>query len=351
MIATYAKKLLGMGYDMTVVSRGPGKLKTRDQLSYLLRHRRFSRRDPNQAVYFDALGDRHLEIVRDGPLLAQDVPDGDIVIATWWRTAFEVAALPAEKGTKVYFVQHHEVHDHLPWDLSAGSYYLPLQKITISRWLVEQMAQYYGDLDLPMVPNSVDTELFYAPARSLNTRPTVGFIYSPAKFKGVDVTLKAIEIVHQSFPDLRVVTFGQHDISNDLTLPDYSTFSRTPKQEELRTIYASCDVWLSGSRAEGFGLPILEAMACRTPVIATRTGASCDLIMDGINGYVVDIENAEEMASRVVEILSASPSTWQKMSDAAFITAHSYSWDDAARAFAAELEKLHDKRQPVNSKD
>lgn len=83
--------------------------------------------------------------------------------------------LPPEKGRKVYFIQHHEVHSHLPLHLSAGSYHLPMKKVTISGWLVDTMADLYGDQDVVLVPNSVDLELFQAPERGRQAAPTVGF--------------------------------------------------------------------------------------------------------------------------------------------------------------------------------
>jgi glycosyltransferase involved in cell wall biosynthesis len=81
-------------------------------------------------------------------------------------------------------------------------------------------------------------------------------------------------------------------------------------------------------------------MACRTPVVATRAGAAPDLITPGVNGYLVDIDDAEALGARLTELLSLPPETWRVMSEAAHVKANSYTWDDAARAFEAELLKL-----------
>jgi glycosyltransferase involved in cell wall biosynthesis len=59
-----------------------------------------------------------------------------------------------------------------------------------------------------------------------------------------------------------------------------------PAQNELRSHYAACDAWLFGSRLECFGLPMLEAMACRTPVIAVPVGAAPDLLATGAGELV-----------------------------------------------------------------
>lgn len=335
-VAIYAEKLLALGHDVTVVSRIPkyGKDLPRKLLN---RWKGKSTFDPDRTVFFDGLGDRHVQVPPKSPIDPENMPDADVVIATLWRTAYEVASLPPEKGAKVYFVQHHEVHDHLRWDLSAGSYYLPLSKVTIADWLVDTMANTYGDTDVVKVENSVDTEQFNAPPRERNKKPTVGLLYSPKSFKGIDISLRALEIARERFPDLQVVAFGISPPETDLPLPPNSKFYKSPAQDEIRDIYAQCDVWLCGSRAEGFHLPPSEAMACRCPVVSTRIGGAVEIVTEGVNGHIVDVDDAEALGARLIDVLSLSPEEWRACSDAAHARAHSYTWDDATRAFEAAL--------------
>lgn len=56
----------------------------------------------------------------------------------------------------------------------------------------------------------------------------------------------------------------------------------------LRNFYWACDVLLHASAAEGFGLCIVEALACGLPVIANPVSAMSELITDGVNGFMVD---------------------------------------------------------------
>ncbi|MGC8714943.1 MAG: glycosyltransferase [Leptodesmis sp.] len=49
----------------------------------------------------------------------------------------------------------------------------------------------------------------------------------------------------------------------------------------MRDYYSACDAWLFPSRYEAVGLPILEAMACRTPVIGTPAGIAPEMLSDG----------------------------------------------------------------------
>jgi hypothetical protein len=104
------------------------------------------------------------------------VPDGDVVIATWWRTAKLVYDLPERKGAKAYFIQHHEVHEYLPTDEARASYRLPLHKIVVAQWLKDVMQHEY-DSDSVVIPNSVEHDRFSL-LRAGSKMPTVGLLYA-----------------------------------------------------------------------------------------------------------------------------------------------------------------------------
>lgn len=334
-VAIYAQKLLEAGHDVHIISRKPPQQSLPRRILGRVRGRRSVPKD--HTLLFDALGPRHILLPWKEPLEAADLPDADVLIATHWRTAFEVAAMPAEKGKKVYFIQHHEVHGHFAKDITRGTYFLPLKKITIADWLVDTMAQEYGDTDVVKIENSVDTDLFNAPVRARNTRPRIGLMYSTTPFKGTDISIKAIKIARKTIPDLEVLAFGAEPVAKHLPLPEGATYHYLPAQDNIPDLYVSCDAWLFGSRLEGFGLPLLEAMACRTPVVATSAGAAPDLIDDDKNGCLVPLEDPEAMAAGLVGLLKKSPEEWRAMSNAAHKRVNSYTWDNAAKAFEAAL--------------
>ena len=267
----------------------------------------------------------------------EDIPDGDVVIATWWETAEWVGALAASKGAKVYFVQGHEVFPHLPVARCRATYRLPLHKIVVARWLREVMDTEYGDTHVDVVPNSVDREQFFAPARGKQDAPTVGFLYSRATLKGLDVSLAALQLVRERVPDLRVIAFGSERPPGDLPLPAGAEFSLSPAQDEIRNLYARCDVWVTASRSEGFNLPAMEAMACRTPVVATRTGWPEEAVETGRNGVLVDIDDVNGLADGMEWVLSRSDSKWRELSENAYATASVGSWEESAKLFESAL--------------
>ena len=336
-VAIHADRLRARGHEVVVVAprqQAPG---WKARVKALARGRWLPA--PSQASHYDRMAAELRLLDHPGPVTDADVPDADVVIATWWETAFAVAALSSSKGRKVYFVQHHEVHSHLPSHISAGSYHLPLRKITISGWLRDIMAEHYGDADVALVPNSVDINLFHAPPRGRQPVPTVGLMYSGTPFKGVDVAFAAIAQLRRAYPAIQVVAFGTDPPLPALPLPAGCRFFLQPAQEELRDIYAMCDVFIAASRSEGFGLPILEAMACRCPVVATRTGCAADVIRDGVNGFVAEVGDAEGLAEGLRRIIDLSEPEWRQASDAALAQVASYSWDDAAMLFERALSE------------
>ncbi len=337
--ATHARNLLQFGHDVNVISRAPAKPSLKNRVGRLVRNEGPAI-PPDRTLYFDPLGDRHRQIPPGHELQPEDLPDADILIATWWETAFDAMRMPPEKGQKVYFVQHHEVHDHLPKERSALTYDMPFKKIAVSQWLVDVMASEYGDTNVSKVLNAVDHDLFDAPARGRQERPTVGMMYSDVPFKGAAVAIEAIERLRDRYSDLRLLVFGKSDPTRDLPLPAFAEFHRSPAQPDIAKLYAACDAWIVPSFDEGYGLPIIEAMACRTPVVSTTVGAARDLVQPGHNGFIVEPGDSTAMADRLADILALSDEEWQRFSDAAHRTAHGYSWLDASRQFEAVLKDV-----------
>jgi len=341
-IAIYADRLQKLGHEVLVLSRPRRQPSLSQQVRSLLRGQGWIVKPKMPSTYFDNLNIEHRILDRPRPVTDVDVPDGDIVVATWWATAEEVATLSESKGAKVYLIQHHEIWGSLPKERVEATYSLPLHKITISPWLVDIMRTRYGDYHVSLVPNSVNTEQFHAPPRSKQTIPTVGMVYRRPKWKGCDISLKAFSLAAQHIPNLRLVAFGTTEPLPDLPLPPGTEYVRQPPQHKIKDVYAKCDAWLFGSRLEGFGLPILEAMACRTPVIGTPAGAAPELLSDG-GGILVKPEDPEDMARAIEQICQLSEPEWQAMSDAAYAKASSYTWDDAAQlceqAFYTAIER------------
>jgi glycosyltransferase involved in cell wall biosynthesis len=338
-IAIYAQRLQQRGHIVRLISTPfvPwGRLnRARNHLHELLE--RFNLRLP-APTHLEGMNLDHVELRHAGPVTDADVPDGDVVVATWWETAPWVANLSASKGAKAYFVQDYGAHEGQPLDRVAQTWHLPLHKIVISRWLKGLVEKYSNDFDADYVPNAVDLNIFSAPPRGKQPRPTFGFVLSPNPQKGCDTILHALQMARQRIPDLHVLAFGPGEPGQPVPMPLGSKFFGCLPDYKLKDVYSACDAWLFGSRSEGFGLPILEAMACRTPVIGTPAGAAPDLLERG-GGMLVNHDDPADMAAAIERIARMTEPQWQAMSESAFATASQFSWDHATDLFEAALQK------------
>ncbi len=335
-VAIYAKLLQKLGHDVFVVSQPQRPISSRRQIKSLLKDQKLIS-TKNSPSHFDKLDVSHKIIEKNRPITDSDVPNADVVVATWWETAEWVANLSSSKGAKAYFIQHHEVHDYLPIERVKATYSLPLHKITISKWLVDLMKIKYQETNISLVLNSVDSEQFWAKPRKKQVEPTVGMLYSTTYWKGCDVSFKALSIAREKIPNLKLVAFGAKEPSDSLPLPLNSKYFQQPVQNKIKDIYAECDVWLCGSYCEGFHLPPLEAMACRSPVVSTMVGGPMDTIKNGFNGYLVNVGDHEALANSLVKVISLPEKKWQAMSEAAYVTATNYTWEDATKLFEKAL--------------
>jgi glycosyltransferase involved in cell wall biosynthesis len=332
-IAIYAERLKQRGHDVAIVST-PQVITMRRKVKSLLRGRGLPQPEPS---HFDGVDVAHrvLEAVR--PVTDEDVPEADVVVASFFTTARGVLNLSPSKGAKAIFIQNYEVEQGQSNPVLDASWRMPMHKITISKWLVDLARDKFGDGIVSHVPNSVDMNQFDATPRGKQSVPTVGLLYNTFSLKGLNTSLAALNTVAGVKPALRLVAFGAERPGFRFPLPPYAEFHYRPPQDAIRSLYAQCDVWMCGSNVEGFHLPPLEAMACRCPVVSTKVGGPLDVIEDGVNGFLVDVKDSSALAERVLRVLSLPEDEWRRMSAAAYRTAASFTWDDATELFEKAL--------------
>ena len=124
-----------------------------------------------------------------------------------------------------------------------------------------------------------------------------------------------------------------------LTDPLFAEVERSPVRErivftgyvadeDLRALYSSCRLFAYPSLYEGFGLPVLEAMRCGAPVLASRTPALTEVA--GAAALLVNPDRPEEIARGIVELLG-SEAERRRLSEAGLERAAAFSWERAAR--------------------
>lgn len=322
---TFADGLADRGHEVTVVHGALPTLKGRIRHRLLGGRRDFHR--PGGKVGLIAAKGRAVE-------LPHYLPDADILIGSWWETVESISKAPAAKGRLIHHVQDHEVFDYLP-ARSAEVYRLSVPKIVVSSWLLDLMRGTYQAADVELVANPVDLKHFTCNGRSTARTASVGTVYAAAPRKNSRLAFDAVELARKEIPDLRLLSFGADLPPPDLRRRGYADFHLRPDQQAIPGFYRSCDAWLFSSDSEGFGLPILEAMASGTPVIATPAGAAPDLVNDQ-NGAIVG-HDANQVAQAIVSLYAKEEVERLAMSGAARATAEAHDIPSAVSRFEAIL--------------
>ena len=163
--------------------------------------------------------------------------------------------------------------------------------------------------------------------------------------KNLPRLLRAFSILRErtSLPQKLVVTgkdYGEMElrrIVDDAGLKDDFHFINYLPQEELPLLYNLADAFVFPTLYEGFGLPPLEAMACGTPVAASRAGSLPEVL--GEAALYFNPEDMEEMAERMEELLG-SESEMERFRSKGVARAKKYRWEECARRTLELYEEL-----------
>ncbi len=132
---------------------------------------------------------------------------------------------------------------------------------------------------------------------------------APKWIKGPDVLLAALERLHTVVPELHVLLSGpaRGFVRTGLERAGIPYRHRFPgRYAELARLYAALDAYVVPSRQEGGPKGVLEAMASGVPVVTTRVGQAMDLVRDGENGWIVEVEDDEGLAWGLTQLAERS---------------------------------------------
>src|SRR5580704_6013763 len=225
--------------------------------------------------------------------------------------------------------------------------------IAVSQLVANQLQTYFQRSDVAVIPNAVDTIRFTPAAREAR-RSAVRHSYhleesdfvclligNDWKKKGLDTLLNACSRL--SDLPLKVFVVGSDDPSvyqplvRQLNLEGRVRF--LPLSHDVLSFYAAADLYAGPSLEDAFNLPIVEAMACGLPVIASVRAGASELVRDAETGFLLrDPKSADELATVIRRLANDNDLRQSLGRDASRFIQQNCNWDRNASRTREFLE-------------
>jgi glycosyltransferase involved in cell wall biosynthesis len=223
---------------------------------------------------------------------------------------------------------------------------------TISAFSAERLAHYYPEISsrLKVVPNAA-SETFFAPptAEGLSVLPQLGvqgrpYVLVPGGLhhrKNADLILRAWPILHRKHPELTLVVLGHNSpdyvaqaqaLAPSLVMTGYQT------EAGLIALYSKAQLVWFPSRYEGFGMPVIEAMACGAPVVTSNTTALPE-VAGGAAAALLDPNRPEDHVEAISALL-VDESARQRAIELGLIRASHFRWSQSAEMLVEAFKSI-----------
>lgn len=166
-------------------------------------------------------------------------------------------------------------------------------------------------------------------SESGSLRKRLLFVGTSFLVKGGDQVLEALEIVRRKNPGVTLTIVGPASWPLQTPIPQGVEFLGRVGPDQLTQIYRQHDLLVMPSRLEGFGKVFVEALSHGIPCIGRCDFAMPELIQPGLNGDLVESDDPEELARRILRVLG-DEDIYRNCSAARREVSSTFNWDRAA---------------------
>ena len=335
-IVEYASRLTRRGHDITlVIPRDTGDADMTRELDprVTIRESQVPRRERM------SIG----EMVRLSWSMARRVPDSDVVVSTHTPTTMAglVATRLWRRGRPIWLYQDfREMFVGRPYQdwLLRHALLWHDRALVVSDYSRQELLTYSAG-DIVVVGEGLSHSDIFKPLpaekrTSTNNQQTILFLGDMRARKGLFDFLKAAEIVYEHLKDIRLLIVSKEVCDIESAVP-YDYVYR-PSRARLARLYATCDLFVSASWRESFGLPPLEALACGAPVVLTDSGGVREYARPGENCLMVPTRAPETLSEAMLRVLSDS-SLARQLRRSGPPTAKNFTWPEAVDRFEQAL--------------
>jgi glycosyltransferase involved in cell wall biosynthesis len=167
--------------------------------------------------------------------------------------------------------------------------------------------------NINVINNGLDIDIFI-PYKEIKRNPTklITTASADVALKGLDYTLKSLASLVNDFPEISLLVIGKMKkgghtsrLIDELGVKDIVFFKTGLSKEEIAKEYASSSIAIVSSLYEGFGYPVIEAMSCEVPLIATNVSSIPELVDD--YATLIPAKNTNKLSNAIRDILHNYP--------------------------------------------
>jgi glycosyltransferase involved in cell wall biosynthesis len=222
-----------------------------------------------------------------------------------------------------------------------------------SKGLAELAGKFMPDLDIGVINNGVDTEIFYAgPAKSITQPVKVLTVCRLISRKRIELLIESVARAKALGVDIQLDIAGEGNLTAELKrltekvgVATCVNFLGRISTDKMPALYRDNDIFIMSSAHEGMSNAMLEAMACGLPIVTTRCEGVDELIGD--NGIVVEHPSPDSMAE-AIKSLADDPVRYEKMRDASVSRAKQFTWSRVANQYLECYQTVINNRSRTN---
>jgi glycosyltransferase involved in cell wall biosynthesis len=241
------------------------------------------------------------------------------------------------------------------WLRHAAFRHLGVVPVAISSGVRRSIRDVYGEFNVPVIRNGIDTNL-YKPDPEVRNRwrqsnqidDSAIVIVSNGNLnpnKNQAMLLHAFQQVASVVPQAVLIIVGDGPSRSSLVdlTESYGLGERVRFLGERSDVYAilnAADIFALCSNSEGLGLSILEAMATRKPVVATRTDGATEILSQAESGKIVPIGDSNELAQTLMHLCQSADSRTHLGMNARTVVCREFDVRDMTRRYERLYSQL-----------
>jgi len=345
-----SKELVKLGHNVTVVCANEPKSEQNKSAVEGISVKRLN--------YIGKIANTNISLTLPVRLLKENFDILHTHFPTPWSSDWS-AIISLIKRKPLVITYHNDIENHSTMRMLAGIYnkfFLKFVLKTAKKIIIDQpdYLKYSKFLKryktkVIVVPIGIDINKF-KPHKCKKIRNMIFFLGILDKFhryKGLDYLIKSVALVKKKIPDIKLVVGGKGELVDEykqlvkrLRLEKNVDFIGYVDDKTLVKLYSRSQIFIlpSISNFEGFGIVLLEAMACKTPVICTDLVGMAKNVENNRAGIVIRPKDTKALGGAIIEILTNEKIAKDMRENALRLAKEKYD----SRKMALDIEKIYE---------